>query len=112
MNRSNYFQRAAMPLALTFCLSAISASSAFAQAPADKHLARNLAAACANCHGTNGKSVAEVPSLAGVPAAVTIQKMKDYRDGKLPATLMHQLSKGYTDEQVALIAEYFSKQAK
>lgn len=95
----------------------LAASSAFAQtaptaAPADKHLARNLAAQCANCHGTNGKSVAEVPSLAGVAANVTIQKMKDYRDGKLPATIMHQLAKGYTDEQVALIADYFSKQPK
>jgi cytochrome subunit of sulfide dehydrogenase len=90
------------------------ATQAFAQTTpaADKHLARNLAANCANCHGTNGKSVAEVPSLAGVPAAVTIQKMKDYRDGKLPATIMHQLAKGYTDEQVALIADYYSKQAK
>jgi cytochrome subunit of sulfide dehydrogenase len=81
-------------------------------APADKNLARNLASACANCHGTNGKSAAEVPSLAGVPANVTIQKMKDYRDGKLPATIMHQLAKGYTDEQVALIADYYAKQAK
>lgn len=31
---------------------------------------RNLVAQCANCHGTNGRSVAEVPSLAGQSAAV------------------------------------------
>jgi cytochrome subunit of sulfide dehydrogenase len=78
----------------------------------DKHLARNLAAACANCHGTNGKSVAEVPSLSGVAANVTIQKMKDFREAKIPATIMHQLAKGYTDEQVALIADYYAKLAK
>jgi cytochrome subunit of sulfide dehydrogenase len=89
------------------------AQTAPAAAPAaDKNLARNLAATCANCHGTNGKSVAEVPSLAGVPAAQTIQKMKDYRDGKLPATIMHQLAKGFTDEQIAIIADYFAKQPK
>lgn len=95
-------------------LFALASSFAFAQsaAPVDKHLARNLAANCANCHGTNGKSVAEVPSLAGVPANQTIQKMKDYRDGKLPVTIMHQLAKGYTDEQIALIADYFAKQPK
>ena len=87
-------------------------NSAFAQATASPHLARNLAAQCANCHGTNGKSVAEVPSLAGQPATVIVQKMKDYRDGKLPASIMHQLTKGYSDEQVALMADYFSKQAK
>jgi cytochrome subunit of sulfide dehydrogenase len=95
-------------------MTAFCATSAWAQtstAP-DKNLARNLAANCANCHGTNGKSVSDLPSLAGVPANVTIQKMKDYRDGKLPATIMHQLAKGYTDEQIALVADYFSKQAK
>jgi cytochrome subunit of sulfide dehydrogenase len=81
-----------------------------AQPLVSPHLARNLAAQCANCHGTNGKSVAEVPSLAGQPAAVFVQKMQDYRAGKLPASIMHQLSKGYTDEQVALMADFFSKQ--
>ena len=86
--------------------------TASAQAPASPTLGRNLAAQCANCHGTNGKSVAEVPSLAGQPAALTVQKMKDYRDGKLPASIMHQLAKGYTDEQVVLMADFFSKQAK
>ncbi len=88
------------------------AAPAVAPTAPNKHLARDLASACANCHGTNGKSVAEVPSLAGVAANVTIQKMKDYRDGKLPATIMHQLAKGYTDEQVALIADYYAKQNK
>ncbi len=83
-----------------------------AQTPASPHLARNLAAQCANCHGTNGRSVAEVPSLATQPANVLVQKMKDYRDGRLPASIMHQLAKGYSDEQVALMADYFSKQAK
>ena len=48
----------------------------------------------------------------GQPANVILQKMKDYRDGKLPATVMHQLAKGYSDEQVALMADYFSRQAK
>lgn len=90
------------------------AGSALAQsAPAvSPHLARNLAAQCANCHGTNGKSVADVPSLAGQSAAVLVNKMKDYKDGKQQATIMHQLSKGYTDEQIALIADYYSKQPK
>ena len=86
--------------------------AAFAQASSGATLGRNLAAQCANCHGTNGKSVAEVPSLAGQSAAVMVQKMKDYRDGKLPASIMHQLAKGYSDEQVVLMADYFSKQPK
>lgn len=31
-------------------------------------VARSLAATCANCHGTNGVSRGEVPSLAGLPS--------------------------------------------
>ncbi len=99
-------------VAVTTALLALTTGATSAQAPAGATLGRNLAAQCANCHGTNGKSVAEVPSLAGQPAAAIVQKMKDYRDGKLPASIMHQLAKGYSDEQVVLMADYFSKQAK
>jgi len=98
--------------AVAAALFALAASAASAQAPASATLGRNLSAQCANCHGTNGKSVADVPSLAGQSAATIVQKMQDYRDGKLPASIMHQLAKGYSDEQVVLMAEYFSKQAK
>ncbi len=93
-------------------LATLAVQAQTAPAPVSQHLARNLAAQCANCHGTNGRSVADVPSLAGQSAAVLINKMKDYKDGKQQATIMHQLSKGYTDEQIALIADYYSKQPK
>ncbi len=99
-------------IAIAFASAFALANAAFSQTPVSPNLARNLAAQCANCHGTNGKSVAEVPSLAGQQASVLVQKMKDYRDGKAPASIMHQLSKGYSDEQVALMADYFSRQPK
>jgi cytochrome c553 len=51
--------------------------------------------------------------LAGVPKEVTIQKMQDYKAGRVPAaTIMHQLAKGYSDEQIAAIAGYFAAQKK
>jgi cytochrome c553 len=34
--------------------------------------------------------------------------MLDFKTGKKPATIMHQLSKGYTDEQLEQLAGYFS----
>jgi cytochrome c553 len=85
------------------------ASPASAQTP-DPNLGRNLAAGCANCHGTNGNSVGGVASLAGESRDGMVQKMKDFRSGKRPATLMHQIAKGYTDAQVEAIAAYFSAQ--
>jgi cytochrome c553 len=36
--------------------------------------------------------------------------LNDYKSGNLPATIMHQIAKGYTDEQIKLIAGYFAAQ--
>ncbi|HET7773890.1 MAG TPA: c-type cytochrome [Burkholderiaceae bacterium] len=68
-----------------------------------------LAANCANCHGTKGKAVGGMPNLAGQNRDYIITQMRAFRDGQRPATIMHQLAKGYTDEQIALIADHFSK---
>lgn len=74
----------------------------------DLNLARNLAATCANCHGTNGIAKGEMKTLAGRPAAELVQMMNEFRNGSRPATIMHQISKGYTDEQIRLVANYFA----
>jgi cytochrome subunit of sulfide dehydrogenase len=106
-------------LALLMAFGTLSIASAQAPAPApapaanaDPNLARNLAATCANCHGTNGRSVGGMTVLAGYPRDTMITAMKEFRDGKRPATIMHQLTKGYTDAQIELIATYLSQQKK
>jgi cytochrome subunit of sulfide dehydrogenase len=73
----------------------------------DANLDRNLAASCVTCHGKNATGTG---TLEGMPKDRLVQTMKDFKSGARPATLMHQLSKGYTEQQVELIAEYFSKQ--
>jgi sulfide dehydrogenase cytochrome subunit len=76
------------------------------------NLGRDIAANCANCHGTDGRSRAAIPSLAGQDAAVIVQRMKEFRDGRRAATVMQQLAKGYTDAQIEAAAAYFAAQAK
>lgn len=71
---------------------------------------RNLAAACAACHGTNGHAVTGMAALAGMDKTYIINVMQDSKSGKRPATLMHQIAKGYSDEQIGQIAEFFAKQ--
>jgi len=88
---------------------AVFALSALAQGT-DPNLGRNLAAACANCHGTNGVSAQGMPNLAGLQRTYLVQQMQDFKTGKRPATIMHQLAKGYTDEQIDALAAYFSAQ--
>ena len=92
---------------------ALAAPLGLAAAPGqaqDTTLGRNLAATCANCHGTNGQARGEVPGLAGVPAPNIVAAMAEFKAGTRSATLLHQIAKGYTDEQVRLIAAYFAAQ--
>ncbi len=76
----------------------------------DPNLGRNVAATCANCHGTRGASVGGNEPLAGKPKAEIVQKMQDFKAGRKPATIMHQLAKGFTDAQIEAAAEYFAAQ--
>lgn len=73
-----------------------------------------LAATCANCHGTQGKPVAgsALPALAGMPKDSMLASLRAFKDGSRPATIMHQLAKGYTDAQLDQIAGYFAGQAR
>ncbi len=88
-------------------LLAAAAPAAHAQ---DALLARNLAATCANCHGTNGQARGDMKPLAGLSAEKILAAVADYKSGAQPATIMHQIAKGYTDEQMRLIAGYFAAQ--
>ncbi len=92
----------------TLCLMALAGT---AQA-ADPNLGRNLAATCANCHGTNGNAIkgSGIDALAGMEKAKMLQKLTDFKSGDKPATIMHQISKGYTEAQLDLIATYFAAQ--
>ncbi|MCU0765416.1 MAG: c-type cytochrome [Burkholderiaceae bacterium] len=69
-----------------------------------------MAANCANCHGTQGVAKGAMPSLAGQKREVIVEQMRAFRDGRRPATLMHQLAKGYTDAQIEAVAEFFARQ--
>lgn len=69
---------------------------------------RSWAAACANCHGTAGVAQSGMESLAGANKDDLYKKLIDFKTGKKPATLMHQLSKGYSDEQLQALAAWFA----
>jgi sulfide dehydrogenase cytochrome subunit len=91
----------------------IAAALPLVAAAQDNSAARGLAATCANCHGTDGRSATkQVIPLAGLPKSFLVEQMKAFKDGQRPATIMHQLAKGYTDQQIELIADYFAAQKK
>jgi cytochrome subunit of sulfide dehydrogenase len=75
-------------------------------------LGRYIAANCAACHGTLGRSEGSIPSLAGLDKTYIIEQMLAFRSGQRQATVMHQIAKGYADDQIAAVAEFFSQQEK
>ena len=74
--------------------------------------ARSLAATCAQCHGTDGHAPpgSAMTALAGKPATYLIEQMTAFKNGTRPGTLMPQLAKGYTDDQIELVARWFASQ--
>jgi cytochrome c553 len=76
----------------------------------DPNLGRNLAATCANCHGTGGVSAGGNESLAGKRKEDLLKALQDFKSGAKPATIMHQLAKGFSDSQLEAIAAWFAAQ--
>ncbi len=73
---------------------------------------RALAANCAHCHGTDGQALAgeAMPALAGQPRDRLLEQLLAFRSGQRPATVMHQISRGYTPQQLDDLATYFAGQ--
>lgn len=96
-------------LAAAFC-----AAAPFAAQAQDQQAlyVRSLAATCANCHGTDGRAAggSTMPALAGMPRDYMLAQLQAFKAGTRPATIMHQLAKGYTDQQLEQIAGYFAAQ--
>jgi len=86
------------------------AASGPALAGADSVKARDLAASCAACHGTNGHAKGDFPKIAGLERSAFIAAFGAFRSGERPATVMHQHARGYTDAEIALLADWFAAQ--
>ena len=75
---------------------------------------RSMAAACATCHGTSGRPAAgsTVAGLAGRPRDEIRTSLAQFKEGKKPATIMHQIAKGYSDAELDALSDHFAKQPR
>lgn len=94
-----------MPLLVFTTIGSMLVATALAGSPGQGAV---LGAACAGCHGTDGRSPGPIPPIHGRSADFIRASMEDFRSGKRPSTVMGRHAKGYTDEEIALIAEYFA----
>jgi sulfide dehydrogenase cytochrome subunit len=69
-----------------------------------------LSASCAGCHGTDGHSPGSIPDISGKSAEFIRISLMEFKSGQRPSTVMGRQAKGYTDEEIQLIAAYFGNQ--
>jgi sulfide dehydrogenase cytochrome subunit len=108
------------------CLAALPAAAADAPAPATTPAPAaappsappspaavvNMIGNCYSCHGTDGRSPGSIPSLTGKNAEQALLMLKEYKSGRLAATVMTRHAKGYTDAELEALANYIGTNLK
>jgi len=69
-----------------------------------------LASMCSTCHGSNGAGAKPNPGIAGESPADFEDLMTAFASGEEPSTIMGRHAQGYTEAEIKMLAEYFSKQ--
>ncbi len=64
---------------------------------------------CYSYHGTDGKSVGDMPTIAGKSEKFIAEKLKSFRKGTDDPTVMNRIAKGFTDAEIEAIAKFFAK---
>lgn len=63
------------------------------------------ASACLGCHSATRVAPA-IPALRGREAAEIAAALREFREGRRPATLMDRLAKGFSEEESQAIAAW------
>jgi cytochrome c553 len=77
-------------------------------AKAEEATSTVLANTCFSCHGPDGKSAGAMPWIAGKSADYITKVMIDFKTGKVDSTVMQRIAKGFSDEEIKALAQYFS----
>jgi cytochrome c553 len=91
----------------TIVICAISTALSFAARCAD---APPGASSCSGCHPDKRWVDTTVPRLTGRNPADIISAMQGFKSGKLPATVMDRIAKGFSDEEIKAIAAWYGAQ--
>jgi cytochrome subunit of sulfide dehydrogenase len=68
-----------------------------------------IAQACVGCHGQAGAGKDRIPRIAGYDRELFLAQFAAFRNKQRPATIMDRVASGYTEAEIALLADYFSK---
>ena len=95
---------------LTACCLGAPGLTAWAQPPSERipGQAALLASACSGCHGSDRDGA--IAGLAGRSAGEIADAFRRYQADSDGPSAMHRMARGYTDEQIALIADFLAEQ--
>ncbi len=96
-------KRTAAGILLSSMFATCPLASAIAAAPAG-------AAACSGCHPASSGVSSPVPRLVGLDAATIVKAMQEFRAGSRPATVMDRIAKGFDDDEIRAIADWYARQ--
>jgi len=71
-----------------------------------------LAQQCFVCHGIKGEGAGKIPELVDLEKSDIVESMLGFKSGEEKSTIMGRYAEGYTDKEIDLLAEYFSKLKK
>ncbi len=98
-------------LALTTCL-ALGAAPASATEPAlagnpQLGAGANLSSVCSGCHAPGGVVIVDLHGYTSASVRALLMTYKTAADG---GTVMHRLARGYSEQEITMIAEYVAGQ--
>jgi len=94
---------------LTAALAFAALIGAAGTATANELNASMLANTCNGCHGPDGTSAGPAaPTIGGMNEEYLLETMVAFREGNRPSTVMQRIAKGYSDDELKLIAGYFA----
>jgi cytochrome subunit of sulfide dehydrogenase len=69
-----------------------------------------LAGGCAGCHGVNGQGSHGVPAIAQTQTrAEFLAMMAAFRANERANTIMGRVSRGYSEDEIALLAAHYAR---
>lgn len=106
---SSIFSSCHLKSALTALVLGGFLTSAAQAASLDSRQAEVLAGSCANCHGTEGRLAGVIPAIANRPASVLEAQLLAFKNDEEPrATVMDRIARGYSDDELRALAQYFA----
>lgn len=71
-----------------------------------------IATTCYTCHGTRGVSPGAIPSINDISPDRMVRTLKEFKEGTRASTVMGRHASGYTDDEIADVAQFFGKLQK